>query len=366
MSGQSERNEGDLLFPGKIAIVTDRPSVSTDDFHSADRLIEKYGADKIIHNTWPENFTAEREKMIDTVVKLADDREVKALIFNQAIVGTNAAVDRFKELRDDVFIIYCFTQETAVDSAARANLIFRLDSPGIGMAVVKQAKKQGAKVFVHYSFPRHMAIEALIIRRDKIREACAAEGIQFVDAAVLDPAGEAGAAGARRFILEDVPKLAAGFGENTAFYTTNCTLQAPLIRAVVDCHAIFPQPCCPSPFHGFPEALGIKTDGGQADLNYVISEACRIAEEKNMSDRLSTWPVSASMMFANTGAEYAIKWINGKVPKNPIDDRVLKDCLSAYVKEVVGEGVEVEMSSYSGNGIVYDKIKLILMGYLDF
>ena len=356
----------DQPFPGKIAIITNHISLNVDDFYAAEHLVAKYGKDKIIHVTWPEDFFAEQNKMIDTASALAEDREINVLIINQALPGTNAAVDKFKETRDDVFIIYCTIHDSAKDAASRASLLMEINELDMGLAMVRQAKKQGAKVFVHYSFPRHMSQLILSNRFKLIQETCAAEGMLLVNSTVPDPVMETGIAGARQFILDDVPRLVARYGEDTAFFCTNCFLQASLIKAVVDCHAIYPQPCCPSPFHGFPEALGIETDSGHPDLNHVIGEACRIAAEKNMTDRLSTWPVSASMMFTSAGAEYAIKWINGLVPKMDIDSRVLEDCMSAYVKEVVGEHVKVEMVSYTENGVTYDNFKLLLMSYLDF
>jgi len=329
-------------------------------------MVEKFGSDKIIHVTWPGDFITEQDKMIDTVAALAADRDIKAMIISQAVLGTNAAISKFRETRDDVFIIYCTIHESEADAIARANLIFMVNEAGMGSAMVKQARKQGAKVFVHYSFPRHMAVGPMILRHRIIKETCEEEGMQFVDAAALDPVGELGVAKAQQYILEDVPKLVARYGPDTAFFATNCSLQAPLIKAVLDTRAIYPQSCCPSPLHGFPEALGIEVDGIHTDLNYVISEASRIAAERNMTDRLSTWPVSAPMMFNSAGVEYAIKWINGEVPRKRIDDRVLNECMSSYVKEVVGEGVEVEMVSYSENDVTYDNFKLILMSYLDF
>jgi hypothetical protein len=212
-----------------------------------------------------------------------------------------------------------------------------------------------------------MSMSVFSTQRNLIRETCAAEDIKFIDTAIPDPAEEAGITATQHFLFEDVPKTVSLYGENTAFYSTNCLSQEFLIRAVVNSHSIYPQPCCPSPFHGFPKALGREVDENMPDLNYIISEASRIAAEKSMSDRLSTWPVSASMMFTNAGAEYAIRWINGQVPKNSIDDDVLAKCMSAYVKEVIGEAIEVSMTSYSeGNGsTTYDNIKLFLMSYLD-
>ena len=351
-------------FPGKIAVVTSIDNV--DDVQSAERLVAKYGTGKIIHVNWPLSFVTDQEEMIDIVAGLAPDRDIKILIINQALPGTNAAIDKFREMRDDVFIVCCSIHESLPETAKRADLMFDPDFVGMGAAMVQQVKKQGAKVFVHYSFPRHMSVLEQSSCRDKIRETCEAENILFLDATVPDPKGDAGADAARQFITEDVPRVVAKYGEDTAFFCTNCALQVSLITAVVNSHAIYPQQCCPSPLHGFPEALGIETGEGLVDLNYVIGEISSIAAEKNMTDRLSSWPVSASIMFTNAGAEYAIKWIKGEVPRNGIDERVLDDCMSAYVKEVVGEGVEVSMTSYSVGGVTYDKCKLLLMAYLDY
>ena len=359
-------NNNEMPFPGKIAVITDVASINKDDFHSVDHLLEKYGADKIIHVTWSENFVAEQERMINIITSLAADREIRALILNHAVVGSNEAVNKLKEKRDDMFVVYCNTNDDPLASARHANLLLMFNYLSIGQAMVKQAKKQGAKSFVHYSFPRHLSSSRGLVRRDMAKETCASEGIQFVDVTAIDPVGEADQDAAHQFILEDVPKLVAKYGEDTAFFCSCCSLQTPLIKAVIDSHAIFPQPCCPSPYHGFPEALGIEKGENFSDLNYVIGEACRIADEKNMTDRLSTWPVSAAMMFTNAGAEYAIKWINGEVPRETIDNDVLLDCMNAFIEEAVGEASSVYMTSFSQNGIKYDNFKLVLMSYLDF
>jgi len=270
MNGQlsSDKNSDDQVLPGKIAVITDHSSINEDDYHSTDRLAAKYGGDKIIHVTWPKDFMPRQDKVIDIVTELAADREIRALIFNQAVPGTSIAVSKLKKSRDDIFTIYCSPHELAPESASQANLLLRPNETDMGRAMVKQAIKQGAKVFVHYSFPRHMAIAALASRHEIIRDTCAAEGIRFVDSVALDPTEEAGFSRAQQFIQEDVPKLVAQYGEDTAFFITNCHLQISLIKAVVDNHAIFPQPCCPSPYHGFPEALGIKSDKCLADLHY--------------------------------------------------------------------------------------------------
>jgi len=199
-------------------------------------------------------------------------------------------------------------------------------------------------------------------RRDLIRQACAEEGIQFVDATAPDPTSDAGVTGAQQFILEDVPKMVARYGDDTAFFSTNCAMQIPLIKAVVDNHAIYPQPCCPSPFHGFPSALGIEARG--LDIKYMVDETRKIAADADMLGRLSTWPIPGSMMYTVAGAEYAIRWIKGEVPQTGIDNEALRECMSDYIKEISGDDLDVEMIAYAEGDQVYDNFKLLLVDYL--
>lgn len=355
-----------LLFPGKIGVITEPVFVNEYTCRSVNNLIKKYGPEKIAHITWSADFLTNQKKMTETINALAADREIKALIINQAVPGTCAAVADLKSTRDDIFVTFCSMHEDVKETIANAHLLLMQNVIGMGSAIVRQAKKQGAKVFVHYSFPRHMEVKVWADRREVIRETCKIEGLQYVDATSLDPTKEAGISGARQFILEDVPKLVTKYGEDTAFFSTNCAQQAPLIKSVIDCHAIYSQSCCPSPYHGFPEALGIEAEEGVSDLNQLITEACRIAAEKGMTDRLSTWPVSIPMLLTNVSVEYAIRWIRGEVAKTGVNDQVLEDCINEYVNGIVGEGVEVEMTSYSENGISYNNFKLLLMSYLDF
>ena len=345
-------------FEGKIAIVTSTVDQNEEEYRSAQDVIAKYGADKIVHETWPANFMQEQEQMISTVSKIGSDPAVKVLILNQSVPGCNAAVDKLFETRNDMFIVYCTPQENPADVSERANLIIIPDELGMGYAMPEQAAKMGAKVFVHYSFPRHMAQVLLSGRREILKSECARLGIEFVDATAPDPTSDAGVTGAQQFILEDVPKMLAQYGKDTAFFSTNCAMQIPLIKAISDGGGIYPQPCCPSPFHGYPTALGI--EGGTGDMAYVISETNRILGEKGVLGRFSTWPVPAAMMATGASVEYAIKWLNGEVPQEGIDVEVLKQCMKDY------SGVDISITAYEENGVTYDNFLMPLMGYLTY
>lgn len=348
---------------GKVAIVTNTVSQNEEEYRSAEQMTQKYG-DRIVHVTWPDNFMTEQEQMITTVSKLAADPEIKAIIINQAVPGTNAAIDKLLETRDDMLIIYGTPQENPEDVATRADIILQPNELDMGPAMVEQAAKMGAKTFVHYSFPRHMAQVLLSSRRELIKEKCAEMGIEFVDATAPDPTGDSGVTGAQQFILEDVPKMVATYGPDTAFFSTNCSMQVPLIKASVAEKAIYPQPCCPSPYHGFPAALGLVSEEDSAvekmNLQDIVDQTTKTLDEAGVLGRFSTWPVPVAMMITVAGTEYSFDWMDGKT-NGKLDMDVMKTKMDAYA------GLDCRLSPYTDDaGTSYDNYQLIMMDYLTY
>ncbi|MCL1876255.1 MAG: DUF3798 domain-containing protein [Synergistaceae bacterium] len=352
---------GACFAAGKVALVTSTLDQNEEEYRSAQLMVAKYG-DQIVHTTWPARFMEEQEQMISVVAKVAADPDVKGLVINQAVPGTMAAVDKLLETRKDIFIVLCTPQENPPDVAKRANVVLIPNELEMGNTIPVQSQKMGAKTFVHYSFPRHMSQPLLSGRRELMKAKCAEIGLEFVDATAPDPMGDAGVTGAQQYILEDVPKMVAKYGKDTAFFSTNCAMQIPLIKAVVETKAIYPQPCCPSPFHGFPAALGIQSDSDNPDnLNHVIAETRKIVAEKGVEGRLSTWPVPVAMMFTVGATEYAMKIINGEDSLLFLDKGVLDGCLSEYAK------VPVETTAYvDDSGTEYPNFLFALMGFLSY
>jgi predicted small lipoprotein YifL len=357
----SEEPKAEGAFEGKIAIVTNTLSQNEEEYRSAQEMVERYGEDKVSHVLWPDNFMTEQEQMISIITKIGSDPEVKALIINQAVPGTNAAVDKLLETRDDIFIAYCAPQENPPDVAARADLILQPDELGMGNSIPVQAQDMGAKTFVHYSFPRHMSVVLLSARRDLMKAKCEEIGLEFVDATAPDPTGDAGVPGAQQFILEDVPKMVEKYGVDTAFFSTNCAMQTPLIKATYDAGAIYPQPCCPSPYHGFPVALGIESTGYTVDaMANVISETAKKLKEGGVLGRFSTWPVPVAMMNTVSASEYAIKYLNGEVGEE-LDTAVLEELMTEYAN-----GIKVTTTPYAEGSSNYPTFRLIMMDFLTY
>lgn len=306
----------DLGF--RIGIMTGTVSQGEDEYRGAEAMIARYGADQVRHVTYPDNFMTEQEAMISQILNLSGDKEIKAIIVAQGVPGTMAAIKRVREFRPDIRFLVYEPHEDPHQISEYADVSIMPDNLKRGETIVDLARSMGAKTFVHYSFPRHMSQE-MISRRAKImEERCKTHGMQFVFANAPDPTGDQGLPGAQKFILEDVPREIEKYGSDTAFFSTNCGMQEPLIRATVDNHAIMPEQCCPSPTHGYPGALGIAIDPEDAGDMTKIREAIHAkVEAAGNSGRMGAWPVSVGMVAIEALTEHAIDVLRGGAP---IDD----------------------------------------------
>lgn len=315
----------------KIGIMTGTVSQGEEEFRAAEEMIEKYGADRVLHVTYPDKFMDEQETTISQVLSMASDPDVKAIIIVQGIPGTAAAIDKVKEVRDDVVFIIGTPQEEPYMIAERGDIIFEIDQISRGSSIVEKAKEMGATTFVHYSFPRHMAMVLLAQRRQIMEETAKKIGVEFVFVNAPDPTGEGGVAASQQFILEDAPRQIEKFGKGTAFFSTNCSMQEPLIVSVTKGGAIYPEQCCPSPFHALPNALGIKVEK-KGDVPYILNAIKEKAKELNMTGRIATWTEPMQMSFIRAGSEYGMQFSEGKIK----DKKDLKK-MEEIFREVIGE-----------------------------
>src|SRR5690606_27446132 len=157
--------------------------------------------------------------------------------------------------------------------------------------------EMGAKTFIHYSFARHLSYATIAARRELMMQKCEELGIEFVDVTAPDPTGDAGVSGAQQFILEDVRRQIAQYGKHTAFFSTNCSMQEPLILSILEQGAIYPQQCCPSPYHGYPAALNIDVTGHEGDVQYMLDSIDAKLTEAGQEGRMSTWSVPVNMLM---------------------------------------------------------------------
>jgi hypothetical protein len=274
----------------KIGIMTGTVSQGEEDFRGAQQIIARYpGRVKAV--TYPDNFSSELETVIAQLVGLAADPDVKVIIVGQAVPGSVAAARKIREQRPDILIGFVGPHEDPDVVNQACDLATQPDQYARGVSIIENAQKMGAKHFVHYSFPRHMAQLLLAQRRDIMAKECAKRGMQFHFVTAPDPTSEQGLPGAQQFILEDVPRELKQYGPATAFYSTNDGMQEPMIKAILNAHAgYFVEQDNPAPTAGYPAALGLSIPPDKAGdmpwLNQLIQT--KIAE-RGMSGHFGSW-----------------------------------------------------------------------------
>ena len=345
----------------KIAVLTGTVSQGEEEFRAAEKAIATWGADHIITATYPDNFMSEMETTVSTLVGFASDPDVKAIVMCQAVPGAKAGFDKIREMgRDDILLIAGTPQEDPGVIAAAADIVMYADEVAQGDTIMETCANWGIDVLIHYSFPRHMAMELIVGRHELMQQNADALGIELVDVTAPDPTAEAGLSASQQFILEDVPQQMAKYeGKKVAFFTTNCGMQPSLQAAVLaEPNAYYPQPCCPSPYHAFPATLGLELEIGGDDEAALKQIAAKLNEHDAVG-RFSTWAHPVAMSIIELGVEYAKGYIDGT-----ITSRNDAAALDALMQEKVPGAV---ISTYTdANGVNYDNYSTVLLAPVDF
>ena len=177
----------------KIAILTGTASQGEEEIRAAERAIATYGAEHIVHDTYPDNFASETETTISKLVAFASDPEVKAIVMCQAVPGAKAGFDKIREMgRDDILLIAGVPQEDPAVISAASDIVMYADEIAQGDSIMEKCAEWGIEVFIHYSFPRHMAMELIVGRHELLKANAEALGIELVDVTAPDPTAEAG------------------------------------------------------------------------------------------------------------------------------------------------------------------------------
>jgi hypothetical protein len=170
--------------------------------------------------------------------------------------------------------------------------------------------------------------------------------------------------GAQQFILEDVPTVMKEYaGKKVAFFSTNCGMQEALQIAILDQpNALYPMPCCPSPFHGYMASLGLTVEEEDwGDFNLYLAKTAAALAEKDALDRFSTWPLPVNMAMINGGFEYAVDWIKAGGEGDRADGEKLTDCLEKVT------GTELNLGNWMmGDGTLLENMFLILIGNVNY
>lgn len=336
--------------PFHIGIVTGTVSQSEDDERGAEAMVAKYGNAKdggyITHLNYPDNFSQEMETTIQQITSLADDPLMKVIVVNQAVPGTTAAFEKIRAEHPDIVLLAGSSQEDTSMIEGAADIVVDPDNSGRGYLIPLAAQKLGCKTFVHVSFPRHMGIELLSLRRDIMEATCDKLGMKFAMETAPDPTTDVGVTGAQQFILEKMPAWVEKYGKDTAFFATNDAHTEPILKKCAELGAYFIEADLPSPIMGYPAAFGVELKDVAGDWPKILERVEQAVEKAGGGGRLGTWAYSFGFTTSQALVEYGKRVVEGTMQKGNIED--LLTCFkeytpgaewngSAYIDKVSGE-----------------------------
>ena len=303
-----------------IGIVTGSVSQSEDDRRGAEAFQALYGEDMVKLAIYPDNFTEELETTIQTIVNLADDADMKAIIVNQSVPGTTEAFRKIKEIRPDILCIAGEAHEDLLEIGSAADLVCNNDFVARGYLIIRTAHELGCDTFVHISFPRHLAYETMSRRIAVMKAACEEFGMKFVLETAPDPTSDVGVSGAQAYILEQVPAWVEKYGQNAAYFCTNDAHTEPLLKRLLECGGYFIEADLPSPLMGYPGALGIDLTKEAGDFEKILTKVESAIVEKGGADHFGTWAYSYGYTLSAGLALHAKNVLDGKSELKDMDD----------------------------------------------
>ena len=337
-----------------IGIVTGSVSQSEDDRRGAEAFQAMYGEDRVTLAIYPDNFTEELETTIQTIVYLADDPDMKAIIVNQAIPGTTEAFRQIKEKRPDILCIAGESHEDLPEIGSAADLVCNNDFVARGSLIIRTAHELGCDTFVHISFPRHLSYETMSRRVAIMKKACEEFGMEFVMESAPDPTTDVGDPGAQAYILEHVPEWVEKYGTNSAYFCTNDAHTEPLLKQLLEYGGYFIEADLPSPLMGYPGALGIDLTEEAGDFEKILAKVEEAVVEKGGAGRFGTWAYSYGYTVSAGLAQHAMNVIDGVSELDNIDD-----IAKAY--QVFSPDAEWNSSNYTNadTGVKQDNVFLV-------
>lgn len=333
-----EENEVGEKTSYKIGIVTPTLSTSEDEFRAAALMVEKY-PDIVKHITLPENFNVELETGISQIMSLADDEEMKAIIIDSGQSGLLPAFQKIQEERPDIVTIATMMDEPELMSKY-IDINIATDWLRRGKTIPMKAKEMGAKTFIHYSFPTHLAKEVIANRRDIMKETCEEIGLEFVEIITPDPQTGDGTAPMLQFLREDIPRQIERYGTDTNIFGTNCPMYDVILDEALQKKFIMAEQCCPTPTQAYPTVMGLEIApediGNFAKINDMIREK---AAEADMTGRLSGWAMPSSVFVPQFEVELAKHIIDNELdPKDVLN----KDFLDDFSEKSMGTRADFE------------------------
>lgn len=318
----------------KVAIIVAPETQFPEDFKAARELEAKYPNSIVIKTCEDTRILKGGDPDIITFSKeLANDSEIGAIVYARATQYTRNAIYKAKEINPELVTI-CIEPEDDIDELSeRADLIYCVDWVKAAEDIVAQAKAQGAKYFVMFSFSRHISGNPLIRGEiDAFKTACEAQGITYLYESCVDT-NSAGIAGAQKYINESIARLFMNKkieGKDVALFSTDSAVQSTLINQANEKELIYICPSFPTAYNGLGEVYNIEMPEKISDVeSYIKNAKATVEADEEGKGRLSIFKTPLASILLEAAVHSAFDLLNGTMTAENMADKATVRALVA-------------------------------------
>ncbi len=325
---QASKEPDDIVLPEKkVAILVAPESQYPEDYRAAKELAEKYPDNVIVKEYSDSRVLRAGDPEIKQYSKeLAENSEIGAIIYARATQFTTNAIAAAKEVNPNIVTVCIEPEESVEKISEAADLVLCADWGKAAEDIVAEAKEQGAKYFVVYSFNRHITNNPLIrAENDAIKTACEAQGITYIYESSLDPIyptlGNAG-----KYIKESVARLFNNNvieGKDVVLFSTDGTVQPTIVEVSNEKGFIYICPSFPTAYNGIGEVYEAAMPESVNDTAaYVANLKAAVEADTAGTARFSVYsfPLASKLL---TGALYStFDMLNGTTAAENLAEKV--------------------------------------------
>lgn len=318
----------------KVAIIVAPETQFPEDFKAARELEAKYPNSIVIKTCEDTRILKGGDPDIITFSKeLANDSEIGAIVYARATQYTRNAIYKAKEINPELVTI-CIEPEDDIDELSeRADLIYCIDWVKAAEDIVAQAKAQGAKYFVMFSFSRHISGNPFIRGEiDAFKTACEAQDITYLYESCVDT-NSAGIAGAQKYINESIARLFMNKkieGKDVALFSTDSAVQSTLINQANEKELIYICPSFPTAYNGLGEVYNIEMPEKISDVeSYIKNAKATVEADEEGKGRLSIFKTPLASILLEAAVHSAFDLLNGTMTAENMADKATVRALVA-------------------------------------
>lgn len=342
---KSNKQTEEVVVPEKkVAILVAPEAQYPEDYNAAKALAEKY-PDKVVVKEYPDSrvLVAGDSKIITISEEIAKDKSFGAIIYARATQFTVDAINKAKKANPDILTVCLEPEESISRIAALTDLVICADWAKVAKDIVATAKAAKAEYFVMLSFNRHLDNELYKGLRTAIEAACKESKITYVYDNAVDTNSAGGASTTVRYITEVIPRLINNkkiAGENVAFFSTDSSVQAELVKQAEAKGFIYICPSFPTAYNGVNEVYTAKYDKDTGA--YVEAVKAAAAAKADGKGRLYSYsfPLATAMLEGALNSTFDM--LGGKTTADNMSERVVMRLTDAAGSDKFSSGAYSE------------------------